>query len=67
LARQWNGQFRLKGVMSAADARRAVETGCAGIVVDAVGDRIDLLGGILGLADVAAVPARPPPTTKMRY
>jgi L-lactate dehydrogenase (cytochrome) len=68
--RQWNGQFCLKGVMSAADARRAAEIGCTGIVVsnhggrqldgsrasfdqlaeivDAVGDRIDVLmdGGI---------------------
>jgi L-lactate dehydrogenase (cytochrome) len=66
----WSGQFCLKGVMSAADARRAAEIGCTGIVVsnhggrqldgsrssfdqlaeivDAVGDRIDVLmdGGI---------------------
>jgi L-lactate dehydrogenase (cytochrome) len=66
----WNGQFCLKGIMSAADAKRAVEIGCTGIVVsnhggrqldgsrasfdqlgeiiDAVGDRIDVLmdGGI---------------------
>jgi L-lactate dehydrogenase (cytochrome) len=70
MVRQWNGQFCLKGVMSAADARRAAEIGCAGIVVsnhggrqldgsrasfdqlaeivDAVGDRIDVLmdGGV---------------------
>lgn len=70
MVRQWNGQFCLKGVMSVADARRAVEIGCAGIVVsnhggrqldgsrasfdqlaeivDAVGDRIDVLmdGGV---------------------
>ena len=68
--RHWNGQFCLKGVMSVADAKRAVEIGCTGIVVsnhggrqldgsrasfdqlaeivDAVGDRIDVLmdGGI---------------------
>jgi L-lactate dehydrogenase (cytochrome) len=70
MVRQWNGQFCLKGVMSVADARRAAEIGCTGIVVsnhggrqldgsrasfdqlaeivDAVGDRIDVLmdGGI---------------------
>jgi L-lactate dehydrogenase (cytochrome) len=70
MVRQWNGQFCLKGIMSAADARRAVEIGCTGIVVsnhggrqldgsrasfdqlaeivDAVGDRIDVLmdGGV---------------------
>src|SRR5947208_10479490 len=66
----WNGKFCLKGIMTVADARRAVEIGCAGIVlsnhggrqldgsraafdqlaevVDAVGDRIDVImdGGI---------------------
>ena len=70
MVREWNGQFCLKGVMSAGDARRAAEIGCTGIVVsnhggrqldgsraafdqlaeivDAVGDRIDVLmdGGI---------------------
>src|SRR6476620_10244540 len=70
MVRQWDGQFCLKGIMSAADAKRAVEIGCTGIVVsnhggrqldgsrssfdqlaeivDAVGDRIDVLmdGGI---------------------
>jgi L-lactate dehydrogenase (cytochrome) len=70
MVREWNGQFCLKGVMSAADARRAAEIGCTGVilsnhggrqldgsraafdqlaeVVDAVGDRIDVLmdGGV---------------------
>jgi L-lactate dehydrogenase (cytochrome) len=70
MVRQWNGQFCLKGIMSAADAKRAVEIGCNGVVVsnhggrqldgsrasfdqlaeivDAVGDRIDVLmdGGV---------------------
>jgi L-lactate dehydrogenase (cytochrome) len=70
MVRYWSGQFCLKGVMSPADARRAAEIGCTGIVVsnhggrqldgsrasfdqlaeivDAVGDRIDVLmdGGI---------------------
>ena len=67
---EWDGQFCLKGVMSVADAKRAVEIGCTGIilsnhggrqldgsraafdqlaeVVDAVGDRIDVMmdGGV---------------------
>jgi L-lactate dehydrogenase (cytochrome) len=70
MVRQWGGQFCLKGIMSAADARHAAEIGCTGIVVsnhggrqldgsrasfdqlaeivDAVGDRIDVLmdGGV---------------------
>jgi len=70
MVRFWNGQFCLKGIMSAADAKRAVDIGCTGIVVsnhggrqldgsrasfdqlaeivDAVGDRIDVLmdGGV---------------------
>src|SRR6476661_2877629 len=70
MVRQWDGQFCLKGIMSRADAKRAAEIGCTGIVVsnhggrqldgtrasfdqlaeivDAVGDRIDVLmdGGI---------------------
>ncbi len=70
MVQHWNGQFCLKGIMSAADARRAADIGCTGIVVsnhggrqldgsrasfdqlaeivDAVGDRIDVLmdGGV---------------------
>jgi L-lactate dehydrogenase (cytochrome) len=70
MVRIWNGQFCLKGVMSVADAKRAAEIGCTGIilsnhggrqldgsrapfdqlaeVVDAVGDRIDVMmdGGV---------------------
>src|SRR5512135_981227 len=70
MVRVWNGQFCLKGVMSVADAKRAADIGCTGIilsnhggrqldgsraafdqlaeVVDAVGDRIDVMmdGGI---------------------
>src|SRR5687767_6411825 len=70
MVREWDGQFCLKGVMSVADAKRAVEIGCTGIilsnhggrqldgsraafdqlaeVVDAVGDRIDVMmdGGV---------------------
>jgi L-lactate dehydrogenase (cytochrome) len=70
MVQHWGGQFCLKGVMAADDARRAADIGCTGIVVsnhggrqldgsrasfdqlaeivDAVGDRIDVLmdGGI---------------------
>jgi L-lactate dehydrogenase (cytochrome) len=71
MVRVWNGQFCLKGIMSVADARRAVEIGCTGIIlsnhggrqldgsrtafdqlaaeiVDAVGDKIDVMmdGGV---------------------
>ena len=70
MVRLWDGRFCLKGIMSVDDANRAVEIGCAGIVlsnhggrqldgsraafdqlaevVDAVGDRIDVMmdGGI---------------------
>jgi L-lactate dehydrogenase (cytochrome) len=70
MVRVWGGQFCLKGVMSIADAKRAVDIGCTGIIlsnhggrqldgsrsafdqlaeiVDAVGDRIDVMmdGGV---------------------
>ena len=39
MVRQWNGQFCLKGIMSPADAKRAVEVGCTGIVVSNHGGR----------------------------
>jgi L-lactate dehydrogenase (cytochrome) len=39
IVRQWDGQFCLKGVMSAADAKRAAEIGCTGIVVSNHGGR----------------------------
>jgi len=35
----WGGPFCLKGVMSAADARRAAEIGCAGVVLSNHGGR----------------------------
>ncbi|HXI47643.1 MAG TPA: alpha-hydroxy acid oxidase, partial [Steroidobacteraceae bacterium] len=35
----WSGQFCLKGIMSVADARRAVEIGCTGIVLSNHGGR----------------------------
>jgi L-lactate dehydrogenase (cytochrome) len=39
MVRQWNGEFCLKGIMSAADAKRAVEIGCTGIIVSNHGGR----------------------------
>ena len=35
----WNGQFCLKGIMSVADAKRAIELGCTGIVLSHHGGR----------------------------
>jgi L-lactate dehydrogenase (cytochrome) len=39
MVRLWGGKFCLKGVMTAADAKRAAEIGCAGIVVSNHGGR----------------------------
>ena len=39
MVRVWNGQFCLKGVMSVADAKRAAEIGCTGIIVSNHGGR----------------------------
>ena len=39
MVREWNGQFCLKGIMSAGDATRAAEIGCTGIVVSNHGGR----------------------------
>ncbi len=39
MVKLWNGQFCLKGVMSVADARRAVQIGCTGIVLSNHGGR----------------------------
>ena len=39
MVRQWGGQFCIKGIMSAADARRAAEIGCTGVVVSNHGGR----------------------------
>jgi L-lactate dehydrogenase (cytochrome) len=70
MVKVWNGPFCLKGIMSVADAKRAIDIGCTGIIlsnhggrqldgsrsafdqlaeiVDAVGDRIDVMmdGGV---------------------
>lgn len=39
LCAQWGGQFALKGIMSVADAKRAVDIGCTGIMVSNHGGR----------------------------
>jgi L-lactate dehydrogenase (cytochrome) len=39
LVQLWNGQFCLKGIMSVADAERAVQIGCTGIVLSNHGGR----------------------------
>ncbi|MEV8466076.1 alpha-hydroxy acid oxidase [Fluviibacterium sp. DFM31] len=39
MVRDWDGQFCLKGIMSVADARRAVEIGCTGIILSNHGGR----------------------------
>lgn len=39
MVQAWDGQFCLKGVMSAADAKRAAEIGCTGIVLSNHGGR----------------------------
>lgn len=39
MVQTWNGPFCLKGVMSVEDARRAVDIGCAGIVLSNHGGR----------------------------
>lgn len=39
MVRAWNGPFCLKGIMSVEDARRAVDIGCAGIVLSNHGGR----------------------------
>ena len=39
MVRTWNGQFCLKGVMSAADAKRAAEIGCTGVILSNHGGR----------------------------
>lgn len=39
MVREWNGQFCLKGVMSVADAIRAADIGCTGIVLSNHGGR----------------------------
>ena len=39
MVRLWNGQFCLKGIMSVADAKRAIDIGCTGIVLSNHGGR----------------------------
>ena len=39
LVKLWDGEFCLKGIMSAEDARRAVDIGCTGVIVSNHGGR----------------------------
>ena len=39
MVRLWNGQFCLKGILSVADAKRAIEIGCTGIILSNHGGR----------------------------
>jgi L-lactate dehydrogenase (cytochrome) len=39
MVRLWSGQFCLKGIMSVADAKRAVKIGCTGIILSNHGGR----------------------------
>jgi L-lactate dehydrogenase (cytochrome) len=39
MVKQWDGQFCLKGVMSAEDAKKAADIGCTGIVISNHGGR----------------------------
>src|ERR1700739_2585950 len=39
MVQAWNGQFCLKGIMSVADAKRAAEIGCTGIILSNHGGR----------------------------
>ncbi|MGN8020273.1 alpha-hydroxy acid oxidase [Phyllobacterium sp. 22229] len=39
MVKHWSGQFCLKGIMSVADARRAVDIGCTGIILSNHGGR----------------------------
>ena len=39
MVKEWDGQFCLKGIMSVADARKAVDIGCTGIILSNHGGR----------------------------
>ncbi len=54
MVRHWNGQFCLKGIMSVADAKRAVEIGCTGIVLSNHGGR-QLDGSRTGFDQLAEI------------
>ena len=54
MVREWGGPFCLKGIMAAADARRAADIGCAGIVLSNHGGR-QLDGGRSAFDQLAEV------------
>jgi L-lactate dehydrogenase (cytochrome) len=54
MVRLWSGQFCLKGIMSVADAKRAVEIGCTGIILSNHGGR-QLDGSRAGFDQLAEI------------
>ncbi|MBA8879581.1 alpha-hydroxy acid oxidase [Phyllobacterium myrsinacearum] len=54
MVQYWNGQFCLKGIMSVADAKRAVEIGCTGIILSNHGGR-QLDGSRAGFDQLAEI------------
>jgi L-lactate dehydrogenase (cytochrome) len=54
MAKEWNGQFCLKGLMSVEDAKRAIDIGCTGIVLSNHGGR-QLDGSRSGFDQLAEV------------
>src|SRR5215472_17478756 len=54
MAKEWSGQFCLKGLMSVEDAKRAVDIGCTGIVLSNHGGR-QLDGSRSGFDQLAEV------------
>jgi L-lactate dehydrogenase (cytochrome) len=54
MVKLWSGQFCLKGIMSVADAKRAVEIGCTGIILSNHGGR-QLDGSRAGFDQLAEI------------
>jgi L-lactate dehydrogenase (cytochrome) len=54
MVKQWHGQFCLKGIMLVADAKRAVQIGCTGIVLSNHGGR-QLDGSRAGFDQLAEI------------
>ena len=54
MVEQWSGQFCLKGIMSVADAKRAADIGCTGIVLSNHGGR-QLDGSRAGFDQLAEI------------
>jgi L-lactate dehydrogenase (cytochrome) len=54
MVQYWNGQFCLKGIMSVADAKKAVEIGCTGVILSNHGGR-QLDGSRAGFDQLAEI------------